>query len=310
MPVPRILTVTLNPAVDMACEAASVRPTVKIRTTGETHAPGGGGINVAKVVHELGGDSLAVLLAGGATGAQLVELVTAAGVACQRVRIAGATRICTTVRDRSSGLEYRFVPEGPLVSAAEFEVCRALLRGLHGDWLVLSGSLPRGLPAGAYLALARDAVQRGRQVVLDSSGPALSAARGAGLALIKPSLGELEHLLGRPLADAPGQEAAARALVADGTASHVAVSLGERGALLATRDGLWRMAALPVRAVGAVGAGDSFVAAMVLALSRGAGPREALAWGMAAGAAAVTNAGTAEPRRADVEALLRVALGQ
>lgn len=310
MAAPRILTVTLNPAVDMACEAEAVLPTIKIRTTGETHAPGGGGINVAKVVRELGGDGLAVMLAGGATGAHLAELVAAAGVACQVVRIGGATRICTNVRDRSTGLEYRFVPEGPLVSAAEFAACRALLAGLRGEWVVLSGSLPRGLPAGAYRLLAEDAVARGQHVVLDTSGPALAAARGGGLALIKPSLRELQHLLGRTLEDATSQEDAARALVADGTAQHVAVSLGEQGALLATRHGLWRMAALPVQAVGAVGAGDSFVAGMVLALARGAAPREALAWGMAAGAAAVTSTGTAEPKRAVVEELLRVALRQ
>jgi len=158
------------------------------------------------------------------------------------------------------------------------------------------------------LDIAYAATRRGRPVVLDTSGAALKAALGHSLALIKPSLHEFQHLLGRTLPDAASQDEAARALVASGGAERVAVSLGDQGALLATREGVWRMAALPVRVRGAVGAGDSFVAAMVLALARGAPPREALAWGMAAGAAAVTSTGTAHPTRATIEELFRLAM--
>lgn len=305
---PRILTLTLNPAVDVACAAEAVLPTIKIRTTGETHDPGGGGVNVARVLHELGADTQAIILAGGPVGAHLEELVAESGVHCQRLRIAGDTRICTTVQDRATGLEYRFVPEGPLVSPAELTAARSLAAGLPGDWLVASGSLPRGAPAEAYLPFAADAAAAGRPFVLDTSGPALACALGQGLALIKPSLREFRALTGRTLPDAASQDTAAHELVAAGAVQRIAVSLGEQGALLATREGLWRMAALPVQARGAVGAGDSFVAAMVLALARGAPPREALAWGMAAGAAAVSSTGTAHPKRADVEGLFRIAM--
>ena len=294
--------------MDVAFTADAVVPTIKIRTYGETHDPGGGGVNVARVLREMGADVQAVVLAGGVTGMHLEELLAAAGVPCQRVRIAGHTRICTTVQDRATGQEYRFVPEGPLVDEAELDACLRLLDALPGDWLVASGSLPRGVADDTYLRFAYAATRRGRPVVLDTSGAALKAALGHSLALIKPSLHEFQHLLGRTLPDAASQDEAARALVASGGAERVAVSLGDQGALLATREGVWRMAALPVRVRGAVGAGDSFVAAMVLALARGAPPREALAWGMAAGAAAVTSTGTAHPTRATIEELFRLAM--
>jgi 6-phosphofructokinase 2 len=308
MPEPRILTLTLNPAVDVACEADAVVPTIKIRTSSELHDPGGGGVNVARVLGELGADTVAVVLAGGGVGAHLEELINAAGVPCQRLRIAGHTRICTTVYDRSTGQEYRFVPEGPVVSPGEFEAARLLAASMPGDWLVASGSLPRDAPEDSYLPFAADAAAAGRHFVLDSSGPALARALGRGLALIKPSLREFRQLTGRALPDTASQDEAACELVASGAAERIAVSLGDQGALLATREGLWRMAALPVQVRGTVGAGDSFVAAMVLALARGAPPREALAWGMAAGAAAVISIGTAHPKRADVETLFRLAM--
>lgn len=110
----RVVTVTLNPAVDLACTAESVRPTHKIRTFDEHIDPGGGGINVARVLHALGGDVLAVILAGGVTGALIEELLTQAAVPHQTINCRGRTRISFTVFDRSTKEEYRFVPAGPV----------------------------------------------------------------------------------------------------------------------------------------------------------------------------------------------------
>ena len=306
---PRILTLTLNPALDMACETERVVPDHKLRTFNETHDPGGGGVNVARVLNELGADTLAVMLAGGVTGRFLVELIGQAGIPCRAIAIAGTTRISTTVHDRAADREYRFVPEGPVVSGAELAAALDCLDAETGDWLVLSGSLPRGLAPDTYAHIAAREAARGRHVVLDTSGPALRAALGTGLALIKPSLAEFEQLLGRPLPDATAQDEAALALVRNGAAARVAVSLGAGGALLATAEGVVRAAALPVTVRGTVGAGDSFLAAMTCALARGDGAREVLAWGLAAGAAAVMLTGTAHPRRADIEALFRQAIG-
>jgi 6-phosphofructokinase 2 len=131
----------------------------------------------------------------------------------------------------------------------------------------------------------------------------LKAALGHHVALIKPSRGEFEAMVGRPLNTPKALGEAALALVREGAAGIVAVSMGHQGALLAEPGGLLRLPALEVEALGAVGAGDSFLGGMVLALSRGESPREAFAWGMATGAAAVMRPGTAQPRREDVVAL-------
>ncbi|MBW8270491.1 1-phosphofructokinase family hexose kinase [Caldovatus aquaticus] len=302
---PRIVTLTLNPAVDLACEAEAVRPVRKIRTTGETYDAGGGGVNVARVVHELGGETVAVATAGGVVGRFLEELLDAAGVPRRSVPIRGRTRISMVVHDRSSGLEYRFVPEGPVLEEAEWQAALRAIAEEPGAWLVLSGSLPRGVPEDFYARAAREARARGRQVVLDTSGAALRAALAeGGLALVKPSLGEFEALLGRPLQETAAIEAAAAELARSGAARLVAVTLGHRGAVLASAEGrTWRLPAPDVPVRGASGAGDSFVAAMTLALARGAPPEDAFVWGSAAGGATVASPGTAHARRAEVEAI-------
>jgi len=300
-----ILTLTLNPAMDIACATAEVVPQHKLRTHGDRTDPGGGGVNVARVLHELGAPTRAIVLSGGVFGRHLESLIAAEGVDVVPVPIAGTTRISMTVHDERAGQEYRFVGEGPVIQPDEIEACRATLAAQDADWLVISGSLPRGVAPEALAALVRDAHAAGRHVVLDTSGLALRAAIGQGLALIKPSLREFEELVGRPLPDAAAQDEAALRLVREGAAARIAVSLSAAGALLATAEGVVRRPAIPVRAVGTVGAGDSFLAAMVLALARGAAPADALAWGLAAGAAAVMATGTARPRRETIEALHR-----
>jgi 6-phosphofructokinase 2 len=301
---PMIVTLTPNPSVDLTCEAEAVRPVRKIRTRQERFDPGGGGVNVARVVRELGGTALAVLLAGGVTGRLVEELVDAAGIPRRSVAIAGRTRISQIVQDLSSGLEYRFVPEGPEIAHAEAEAALQALAQEAGGWLVLSGSLPRGMPEDFFATAARQGRARGQRVVVDSSGAPLRAALAAGgLELVKPSLGEFEALVGRKLPEAADQDRAALDLARSGAVKLVALTLGHRGAVLADAERVWRLPAPDVPVRGAAGAGDSFVAAMTLALARGDNPAEAFAWGSAAGGATVAQPGTAHAKRAEVEAL-------
>ncbi len=300
---PRILTLTLNPAVDVFCEAERVNPVSKVRTFNERRDPGGGGINVARVVSELGGDALAVVLSGGVTGQLLNKLLDRFGVHRHSIVTERGTRVSQTVYDRSTGEEYRFVPEGPTVAEYEWRAALMALETLDGDWVVASGSLPRGVPEDFYVRAADVAARRGQHFVLDTSGAALRAALGHRLALIKPSLNELQRLVGRALPEPAAQEDAAAELVRSGAAAMVALTLGEDGAVLATAEGTWRLPALDVVARGSVGAGDSFLAGMTLSLARSEPPRTAFAWGMATGAAAVSAEGTARPVRAEVESL-------
>ncbi len=303
---PRITTLTLNPTIDLASEADTVHPVRKIRTRAERQDPGGGGVNVARVVRELGGDTLAIILAGGVTGGFLEQLLEEAGVPCRSVPVAGRTRISQTVLERSTGLEYRFVAEGPQLSEAEWHSALDAVDEVRDGWLVASGSLPPGVPADFYARLTARAARHGTRLVLDTSGEALQLAlQQGGLELVKPSIGEFERAIGRKLSDPAAQEAAAMELVQAGKARLVAVTMGGDGALLARAEGVLRLPALPVEVRGAVGAGDSFVAAMVMALADGRGADDAFAWGVAAGAAAVSQAGTAHPARDDVIRLRR-----
>lgn len=298
-----IATLTLNPAIDGAAEADIVRPIHKIRMSNERYDPGGGGINVARVVNELGGAAYAIYLAGGATGSVLDDLLSAVGVGGDRVPIADHTRISHAVFERSSGLEYRFVPEGPLIGEAEWRACLEQIERVSCDYLVASGSLPRGVPDDFYASVAAICRRRGLKLVLDTSGKALRAALGNGVHLFKPSLGELEGLLDRKLADPQSQKSAVGELIASGAAEMIALTLGGDGALLATDQSTHRLPAPEVEVKSAVGAGDSFLAAMTLGLAQGRTPEDAFAYGMAAGAAAVLTSGTGLCRREDVERL-------
>jgi 6-phosphofructokinase 2 len=304
---PRIVTLTLNPAVDMASTAPAVRPTHKIRTFDEHVDPGGGGVNVARVIHALGGETLALALAGGVTGHFLDEMLEYARVPHRCLPIKGRTRVSTTVHEKGSGLEYRFVPEGPIVTKREWTAMLTALQETDAGWVVASGSLPRGVPDDFYARVARLSTQRGQSFALDCSDAPLEAALGSGITLLKTSRNELERLVGQALADPSAQDDAARELVRRGDADMVALTLGAAGALLATAECVHRLPALPGPVRSTVGAGDAFLAAMTLALARGKAPQHALAWGIAAARVAVSGVGTARLTRAEVEALVPAA---
>jgi 6-phosphofructokinase 2 len=293
---PDILTLTMNPAVDLSTTTAAVRPTHKLRCSDPVRHPGGGGINVARVVHRLGGDCRAVYLAGGPTGAQLHDLLADEGVVGTALPIAAETRENVAVVDESNGAEYRFVLPGPQVQAAEWQACLAYFEALPAmpRYVVASGSLPPGVPDDFYARLAQSVNPKGGRLVLDTSGAALVATLAhGGIHLAKPSLRELEDWAGHALPQPQAWTDAARSMVATGKVHMLALSLGAEGALLATQAGVWSAPALPVQVAGTTGAGDSLLAAMVWSLARGDSAPEALAWGVAAGAAALLTGGTA-----------------
>ena len=178
-----------------------------------------------------------------------------------------------------------------------------MLESIDGDYLLASGSLPCGVPTDFYAQGAAVAARKGMKFVLDTSGEALRKAAGKGLYLMKPSLGELEDLVGRKLPTPLDQDAAVRNLIASGAAEIIALWLGRDGALLATRDTLLRIEGVKVTPKSAVGAGDSFLGSMTLGLAQGRFVEEAFTLGMAAGAGAVLTVGTELCRRADVERL-------
>lgn len=300
-----IATLTLNPTIDVSYDVGKVVPTHKIRCANERHAPGGGGINVARVYARLGGEAECHYLSGGATGPALDGLIAQHGLNAVRTPIAGATRIATAVLEKETGHEYRFTPAGPTIKPAEMERCVEALCQTAAPIIVLSGSLPPGVSPVFYAGLTRTLREHGKQVVLDTSGSPLTHALDAGgLWVVKPSQSELESHVGHPLRDVEAIGKAAMTIVENGSAGIVAVTMGADGAVLAEKDGPLYLPALKIEAASAVGAGDSFVAAMVFALGRGDSTRDAFRLALATGSAAVLRAGTDLAHPADIYRLL------
>jgi 6-phosphofructokinase 2 len=300
-----IVTLTLNPAIDSSCQADEVGPVHKVRTFEERYDPGGGGVNVARVIRELGGEALAIYLAGGLTGQAFTHMIDAIGLQHRAIAIRGYTRVSHTVYERSSGQEYRFVPQGPEIHEDEWQACLRELESLEFDYLVASGSLPEGVPDDFYACVAHMVRKRGARFVLDTSGAALRRALEAGVYLVKPNLRELESVVGRALREPAEQEEAARQLVTSGGAEIVTVSLGADGALLATGAGCRRLRAPKVKPRSTVGAGDSFLGAMTLGLAQGRTPEDAFMLAVATGTATVLTVGTELCRREDVLRIYR-----
>ncbi len=303
-----IITLTMNPSLDYSSDAETVEPTRKIRCSAPVPYPGGGGVNVSRVIGILGGDSLAVIVGGGHTGQVFADLLNEENVDFRFVRTAEGMRASLNVFERSTGLEYRFVPSGAELQETEWRAVLEMLDFVTPRYLVLSGSLPRGVPDDFYARVARLARGHGSRVVLDTSGPPLLAAIEEGVHLVKPSRRELEQIQGGEARDEAEQETMAQDLVERGKAELVAVTLGAHGAILASKEGCQRRPSPEVEVRSASGAGDSFVAAMTLALHRGRPIAEAFAWGIAAGAATAMTPGTVLCHRSDVERLLQQVL--
>lgn len=299
-----IVTLTMNPAVDKSAAVDHVVPDTKLRCRDVRHDPGGGGLNVARAVRYLGGEAHACWTSGGHTGALLGELLDREQVPHTALPVREYTRENLVVTD-DSGAQFRFGMPGATLTEAEGQRCLETVTALARDaWLVLSGSLPPGLPADYYARVARAAAADAR-IILDTSGEALRCGlEGGGLFLVKPNLRELSQLAGEPLEGERAIEAAARRIVSAGQARWVAVSLGRVGAVLVGEAGCTFVRAPLVPLVSKVGAGDSMVAGMVLALSRGLDPTVAIRHSVAAGAAAAMTPGTELCRREDAERLL------
>jgi 6-phosphofructokinase 2 len=300
-----IVTITPNPAVDLSTTVERIVPIAKLRGTSRQRDAGGGGINVARVITRFGGDVTALYPVGGATGGLLRQLLDREGVVSRTCPTMEETREDFFVRETATGQPYRFILPGPTLSESEWQACLDLLVGLDPfpRYVIGSGSLPDGVPADFYARVARIAHQHGAQMILDTSGPALSAAVAEGVDLIKPSLREMRELAGGELTDAATWELAAIALVASGKVTTVALTMAHLGAILVTRDRVLRAQPLVIEPVSAVGAGDSFLGVLIHRLAAGAALDDAFRWAVAAGAAALLSAGTALCHPDDVRRL-------
>jgi len=287
--------VTVNPALDVTTSTEKVVSEHKMRCGQTRLDPGGGGINVSRAIRNLGGTTTALYTAGGPTGQAYRQLLEAEGLAARVIPIAGSTRESFTVDELSSGEQFRFVLQGPELAESEWQaVLRAVDEDLpEGGYIVASGSLPPGVPDDFYARVARLAAQRGARAIIDSSGPSLRAALDESVHVVAPSRRELAELVGADIADLDTQIHAAQELIADGRSSFVALTLGGAGAVLVSRDEVLQLPAAPVTVRSTVGAGDAFLAGMVLRMAQGRSSAETFRTAVACGAATAALPGTA-----------------
>ncbi|WP_172292409.1 1-phosphofructokinase family hexose kinase [Pseudoruegeria sp. HB172150] len=305
-----IVTITLNPTVDFATSAPSVYPEHKLRCTEPHIDPGGGGINVARAVRNLGGQATALIAIGGGAGAQLLQLLALEGVPTVAFQGPGESRLSFSVTDQEENVQYRFVMPGPIWTEADVQ------RGLNsidqsageGTMVVLSGSQPPGVAKEFPSILSQHVAGRGARLIVDTSGPALFnlvQQRNDAVHVLRMDDAEAEELAGRALTKRADTAAFAKDLIDRGVAANVIVARGADGSVLCTAEGAWHAApGSPVEVVSKVGAGDSFVGAFTLALAREETLPECLKFGVAAAAAACMTLGTRLCEMPTVERIL------
>lgn len=301
-----IVTLTPNPAIDLSTSIDRVVPMRKLRCTAQRRDPGGGGVNVARVVKRFGGDVDAVFPIGGMTGQLLRRLVEDERIPNRVIEVDAETREDVSVTELSTGNQYRFVLPGMPLRESEWRRCLDVLAATQPrpKFIVGSGSLPPGVPNDFYAQAAGIARSLGAKFILDTSGAPLVAALQHGVYLIKPNLREMRDLAGVELVNQDDWIIAAREYINAGKVEIVALSLGHLGALLVTRDQASRSPALPIKQVSAVGAGDSFLGALVFSLAKGDSLADAFRLGVAAGSAALIHEGTELCQPDDVRRLL------
>lgn len=301
----QIVTLTMNPSVDKNSATDRVVPEHKVRCDEPTYEPGGGGLNVSRALRRLGGESVAVYLAGGRSGAKLGDLLREDGLDAVCIQTEEETRENLTIFEASSTLQYRFNMPGPRIKESEWKRGLDTIQQLNPepDYLIISGSLPPGIPDDFYKRVVKLFKRQDVEFIVDTSGPALRHAVEAGVSMIKINAGELASLAGREIESDDDIVETGRHLIKQGKVKSIVVTLGAAGAVVVTEHGRDRVPAPTVPIRSKVGAGDSTMAGIAIKLAQGRDIFEAIRYGIAAGSAAVMTPGTELCRLEDVERL-------
>ncbi len=293
-----ILTLTLNPSLDRTIEVPELVRGALVRASGTRLDPGGKGVNVARALaaHKL--PTCAVVPRGGPEGRQLCELLTEEGIDVCAVPVTGHTRSNVSLVEPHGAVTKINEPGGELGQDDLERIVKAVLdTAATADWVVASGSLPPGVPDTFYRDLGARLTERGIRFVVDTSGPALTAALAAAPALVKPNREELAESVGFGI-DTLGDAVRAAEILRDKGAETVLASLGADGAVLVDGQGV-RYGESPVdRGRSAVGAGDAMLAGY---LAGGVTGRDALVEALSWGAAAVRLPGSRMPGPGEVD---------
>ena len=301
----KIITLTVNPAIDKSTSVARLSSNSKLRCEQPKYEAGGGGINVSRVINELGNTSLCMYMAGGPTGSHLQDILRSLNIQQQVIPIKGWVRENLSVIDTSNHQQYRFGMPGPTVAESEWQNALIQIETVlnRGDFLIASGSLCPGMPVDFYALVSAIANRKGAKYILDTSGEALLRGAQAGVYLLKPNLRELATLCDVETISFFELEGFAKTFLENNPCEILLVSLGAQGAMLITKTITHHIPAPIVYQKSTIGAGDSMVAGMIFALTESKSLLEMAIYGVACGTAATITSGTELCKKKDVEKL-------
>jgi len=302
----QIVTITFNPCIDKSATVAQLVPEKKLSCSEPHFEPGGGGINVARAIKKLGGEATAIYPAGGYAGIFFKELLANEKIPSITINVENPLRENVIILEESSNSQFRFGFPGAKLSQHEWEQCiDAIDKTVGTDYLVASGSLPEGVPDDIFARLATISKKRKFKLIVDTSKEALKQAAREGVFMLKPNLTELGSVFGKKELSLDEVATAGKEIIAKKFCEILLVSLGEKGAMLFTKDKELKVSSPRVKRQSTVGAGDSMVAGFVLTLSKGKTFEDALRYSVACGTAATMNSGTELCNKKDADALFQ-----
>ena len=287
-----ILTVTPNASIDKTYTVEGFGLDRINRPSERRTVPGGKGINVARVLRELGREAIATGFIGGAAGEAIARGLAEEGIRHDFVRVKEESRLCIKVMDPKNCAQTELNEPGPTISQDELDALLGRVAALAPgcEFIVLSGNCPPGVPVSFYGDIIEIARNAGVKAVLDTSGDHLQEAIKHGPFIAKPNVTELSQLMGQELCTLEEISGAAKSLKQYGVKIS-AVTIGRSGAMATDGVRAWQATPPKIDYASAVGSGDSFLAAFVDSLLRGESVADALVWGTAAGAANATSYG-------------------
>lgn len=304
----KIITLTVNPALDKSAKVASLIPAQKLKCHSIQYQPGGGGINISRMLKRLGTETSCIVTSGGDTGKFLTDLLIKETILPEIIPVKSWTRENLSVVDTQSGLQYRFGMPGNKLSKLELEAIKNLLKEKvdSQDILVLSGSLAEKMPVDYYAQLIKYLSDKNIKIVIDTSGSALKEALEENVYLMKPNQRELAQLAGKEFLSSAEQESFAIELIKSKKAEYVVVSLGARGAFIASSEGIFYKSTPSVKVKSTIGAGDSMVAGLIYGIQQGFSPENMLKWGVICGVATTMSEGTGLATKENIDKVLEL----
>jgi len=304
----KIITLTVNPALDKSAKIASLIPDQKLKCHSIQYQPGGGGINISRMLKRLGTETSCIVTSGGDTGKYLTDLLIKEAIQPEIIPIKGWTRENLSVVDTQSGFQYRFGMPGNELSITEIDSIKNLLKEIVNsqDILVLSGSLAEKMPMDYYAQLIKYLSYKNIRIVIDTAGPALKEALKENVYLMKPNQRELAQLAGKEFLSTIEQETFAMEMIKSKKAQYVVVSLGARGAFLASSEGVFYKSTPSVKVKSTIGAGDSMVAGLIYGIQNNFTPEKILKWGVVCGVATTMSEGTGLATKENIDTVLRL----